>query len=195
MDRKGANTFLFYNLPPEPRAISIRNFSVLLSFPFGENKRRWRLLLPRHFREPALNSQFQIHRSHSPTESSSPTGLFPHGVIFSYRFIHTIIFVHHPQQKRRIRRHSPAAIRDLFSPAKTSPFHTSWYMHIRNHIIQPHLWWEHHCLIHIMHRIWLTFIFQERCSQILKSSQRRQIQSKETNSVKGEKSSQRIQSQ
>ena len=49
MDRKGANTFPFYNLPPEPRAISIRNFSVLLSFPFGENKRRWRLLLPRHF--------------------------------------------------------------------------------------------------------------------------------------------------
>ena len=49
MDRKGANTFPFYNLPPEPRATSIRNFSVLLSFPFGENKRRWRLLLPRHF--------------------------------------------------------------------------------------------------------------------------------------------------
>ena len=49
MDRKGANTFPFYNLPPEPRAISIRNFSVLLTFPFGENKRRWRLLLPRHF--------------------------------------------------------------------------------------------------------------------------------------------------
>ena len=49
MDRKGANTFPFYNLPPEPRGISIRNFSVLLSFPFGENKRRWRLLLPRHF--------------------------------------------------------------------------------------------------------------------------------------------------
>ena len=49
MDRKGANTFPFYNLPPEPRAISLRNFSVLLSFPFGENKRRCRLLLPRHF--------------------------------------------------------------------------------------------------------------------------------------------------
>ena len=49
MDRKGANTFPFYNLPPEPRSISLRNFSVLLSFPFGENKRRWRLLLPRHF--------------------------------------------------------------------------------------------------------------------------------------------------
>ena len=49
MDRKGANTFPFYNLPPEPRAISLRNFSVLLSFPFGENKKWWRLLLPRHF--------------------------------------------------------------------------------------------------------------------------------------------------
>ena len=49
MDRKGANTFPFYNLPPEPRAIFLRNFSVLLSFPFGENKRRSRLLLPRHF--------------------------------------------------------------------------------------------------------------------------------------------------
>ena len=32
-DRKGANTFPFYNLPPEPRNISKRNFFVLLSFP------------------------------------------------------------------------------------------------------------------------------------------------------------------
>ena len=54
MDRKGANTFPFYNLPPEPREISLRNFSVLLSFPIGENKRRWRLLLTATFREPAL---------------------------------------------------------------------------------------------------------------------------------------------
>ena len=65
MDRKGANTFPFYNLPPEPRAISLRNFSVLLSFPFGENKRRWRLLLPRHFANQRLivSSRSTDHRT------------------------------------------------------------------------------------------------------------------------------------
>ena len=66
MDRKGANTFPFYNLPPELRAISIRNFSVLLSFPFGENKRRWRLLLPRHFanQHKTVSSRSTDHRVH-----------------------------------------------------------------------------------------------------------------------------------
>ena len=47
MDRKGANTFPFYNLLPEPKKTSQRFFLCFLTFPQDKIKSRWRLLLNR----------------------------------------------------------------------------------------------------------------------------------------------------
>ena len=50
MDRKGANTFPFYNLPPVLRNISKKVFSVLFPFPLlDEIKVGGDSCLPRHF--------------------------------------------------------------------------------------------------------------------------------------------------
>ena len=66
MDRKGANTFPFYNLPPVLRNISKKVFSVLFPFPLlDEIKVGGDSCLPRHFvntkRKTSINSRF-FHR-------------------------------------------------------------------------------------------------------------------------------------
>ena len=48
MDRKGANTFPFYNLLPEPKKTAQRSFLFFLTFPLDKIKSRWRLLLNRN---------------------------------------------------------------------------------------------------------------------------------------------------
>ena len=61
----------------------------------------------------------------------------------------------------------PAPVKDLLSYTKNTfiKHHIHHYsMHRRIILYKSHLYWGHHCLTHIMHCIWLTFTFQERCS-------------------------------
>ena len=51
LDEKGASTFPFHNLPPEPKKTSQRYFLCFLTFPLDKIKSRWRLLLNRNICE------------------------------------------------------------------------------------------------------------------------------------------------
>ena len=63
MDKKGANTFPFHNLPPELKKTSQRSFLCFFTFPVGYKKSRWRLMLIRNIwehkckREPPFQKQ------------------------------------------------------------------------------------------------------------------------------------------
>ena len=65
MDRKGANTFPFYKSTSRTESNLYKEFFCAFVLPFGENKRRWRLLLPATFREPALKQSVLFPPHHS----------------------------------------------------------------------------------------------------------------------------------
>ena len=72
MDRKGANTFPFYNLLPEPKKTSQRSFLCFLTFPQDKIKSRWRLLLNRNICEHKRKTSSQF--SHRITELATLLG-------------------------------------------------------------------------------------------------------------------------
>ena len=79
--------------------------------------------------------------------------------IFSSRIILPIIFDHFPQRVKLFifSSSNPGFIfPQLENIIKTLHIHTSWHTH-KHHTTQSHLFWEHHCLIHVMHYIQLTF--------------------------------------
>ena len=66
MDRKGANTFPFYNLPLEPREISKKEFCCAFVLSILENiKDGGDSCLLRHFAKPALKPVSSISTDHS----------------------------------------------------------------------------------------------------------------------------------
>ena len=72
MDEKGASTFPFHNLPPEPKKTSQRSFLCFLTFPQDKIKSRWRLLLNRNICEHKCKIPSQF--SHRITEPATLLG-------------------------------------------------------------------------------------------------------------------------
>ena len=126
---------------------------------------RQSISLPTEYCLPAWSLEFFF----SPRRIFHFPGLFPNGVIFSYRNSCS----YHPQRKQKLilqhqpRSDFPAPVKDLLSQTKNTfiKHHIHHYsMHRRIISYKSRLCWEHHCLVHIMRRIWLTSIFQERFS-------------------------------
>ena len=83
MDRKDANTFPFYNLPPVLRISRKSIFYVLFSFPIGWNKSRWRLLLTVTFCKHKMQNANQHSNSrfcHRITELATLLGINNWGI-------------------------------------------------------------------------------------------------------------------
>ena len=72
MDEKGACTFPFHNLPPEPKKTSQRSFLCFLTFPLDKIKSQWRLLLNRNICKHKRKTSSQF--SHRITELATLLG-------------------------------------------------------------------------------------------------------------------------
>ena len=104
-----------------------------------------------------LPAESSIRQVYSPIELSSPTGILA-----------TII----PSGGKT---YSSTSAQDMTSRHPSRIYFPKTKTYIPKHRIhhsmriwiisyKSHLCWEHPCLIHIMHCIWLTFTFQERSS-------------------------------